>query len=243
MENIDFDKAYANYFGENREQKQISCLTDQAKPTSTRDRLTADGNVDNLDKLGELLRMLLNTAWGSGWGNISPETAKVDDTDEIVLPQINYDINLREVTEGRSQKPTLTDIVDEVGNDGKKTGDAYKIYRQSFDCIVEFNFIARTSKESRDLMDRFEDIIITHAGYLKEQGLSEIFFLKEVPSKYSINFKEGLPIKVAYYFVRLEKIRTIRVSQIKEIEARLYKKITSTEQPSDDIHKSITYKL
>lgn len=248
-----FQEAYERYFSEEESAPKVTVGESTIKndshslPTSaSRTRMTAKGNVDDIDKLGEILRKLLNTSWGSNWGTLSPETSKGEDAERIIVPQINYAINLREVAKGTSPKPTLTDTIDEVVN-GKKTGDSFRIYRQTFDCIVEFNFWDATSKGCRALMNRFEENITTFSGYLKEQGVSEIFFLKEVPAKYSLNYSDGMPMRCLYYFVRLERVKSVRVSIIKDMELKLKAesdpKELSTEQTSDDINKKITYRL
>lgn len=242
IENQDLEQAFKNYFGNNG--KLTPTQVEQMPEKSSRTRMTANGNVSDIDALGEILRKLLNTAWGSTWGIITPETAKGDDPEKIILPQINLAINLREIADGFNPKPQFTDTVNEVV-DGKNTGDSFRIYRQTFDCIVEFDFFDSTSKGCRSLMGKFEEILDTYTGFLKEQGVREIFFLKEVPAKYSLNYIEGIPMKCLYYFVRLERIKTVRLSTIKDIEQRLavIEKRKSTEQNSDDINKKITYQL
>lgn len=242
IDNQDLEQAFNNYFGKNNSVKTIDI--EKMPEKSSRTRMSAKGNVDNIDVLGDILRKLLNTAWGSEWGIISPETARGEDPENVILPQINLAINLREISDGFNPKPQLTDTVNEVV-DGKNTGDSFRIYRQTFDCIVEFDFFDSTSKGCRNLMNRFETLLGTYTGFLKERGVSEIFFLKEVPAKYSLNYIEGIPMKCLYYFVRFERIKTVRLSTIKEIEYRLTvsEKRESTEQNSDDINKKITYQL
>ena len=173
--NQDLEQAFKNYFGNNG--KLTPTQVEQMPEKSSRTRMTANGNVSDIDTLGEILRKLLNTAWGSTWGIITPETAKGDDPEKIILPQINLAINLREIADGFNPKPQLTDTVNEVV-DGKNTGDSFRIYRQTFDCIVEFDFFDSTSKGCRSLMGKFEEILDTYTGFLKEQGVKEIFFLK-----------------------------------------------------------------
>ena len=145
MFNNDYElqNAYDEYFGK-KEPVVEKVVEPTVKKPSTLSRLTANGNIDDLDKLGEILRKLLNAAWGSDWGTLSPDTSMGDNAEEIIIPQINYGINLREVTEGTNPKPTLMDTIDEIV-DGVKTGDSFRIYRQSFDCIVEINFWDSTS--------------------------------------------------------------------------------------------------
>lgn len=228
MFNEDYGKAYAQYFNVPKTNDIVNTLItdkeDLSKPLGTRKRLTANGNVDDVDKLGDILRKLLNVAWGSNWGTISPDSSSGNNPEEIVLPQINYSTNLREISKGTSPKPTLTDTISEEVN-GVKTGDSYRVYRQQFDCIIEFDFLCQTSQDCRSLMNNFEELIITYSGYLKEQGLSEIFFLKEVPAKYSLNFNEKIPMKCCYYYVKLERNRQIKISKINEIEMKLRNEI------------------
>lgn len=243
MNNKFMDEAFNNYFygaGATKPQNN-PVINEEAPEKSSRPRLTANGNIDCLDELGEVLRILLNTAWGSGWGTISSETSRGDDVEAITTPFIRYSMNLREVSEGTSPKPHLYDTVNEVV-DGKNTGDAFRIYRQSFDCIVEFDFMAGTSKSTRQLMGDFEELILTYTGFLKERGISEIFFLKEVPCEYSLAYAEGIPMKSLYYFVRFERIKQVRLSTIQQVEQRLALS-KNPDQNSGEKNKSITYKL
>lgn len=247
MNNNMIDNAYNKYFG-NKCSNNISPSNAKEKfksnpETQTNKRTTADGSIDNIDSFGEILRKLLNAAWGNNWGILSPETSNGEDPEKIILPQINYAVNLREIADGFSPKPQCTDVIKEVVN-GQPTGDCFKIFRQTYDCIVEIDFFDTTSKSCRELMAKFEELINTYTGYLKREGLKEIFFLKEVPAKYSLNYIDGIPMKSLYYFIRIEKAKSMRLSVMNKIEQRLsaltYK---STETKSDDINKKITYKL
>lgn len=255
--NDNLDTAYEAYFRKagttdsdviNDKTKLINAMPEK----SSRTRMTAKGNISNIDAFGDTLRKLLNAAWGSSWGLLAPDTAKGENADVVKTPQINYGVNLREITPNTNLKATLTDTINEVTN-GKNTGDSIQVYRKFFDCIIEFNFWDSTSKDCRNLMERFEDLIDIYSGFLKEEGISEIYFLKEVPPSYSLNYVEGTPMKCIYFFVRLERIRTMRLSTLKEIEYKLSlnKDMKSTDgfyvdvepKKSDDISQKITYKL
>ena len=247
MDTKTLDQAFNNYFGikDATIQHNQQVINEQIPEHSSRPRVTAYGNVDNLDQLGEILRRLLNAAWGSNWGIIVPDTYKGEEAEQIQLPQINYSMNLREISDGTNPKPQLMDTINEVVN-GKNTGDAFQIYRQTFDCIVEFDFFDNTSQACRSLMSKFESLLATHTGYLKQEGVREIFFLKEVPAKYSLNYVEGVPMKCLYFFIRLERNKSVRVSTIRQIEQRLIAQSAtgeSTEQNSDDNIQKITYNL
>jgi hypothetical protein len=76
-------------------------------------------------------------------------------------------------------------------------------------------------------MNRFEKLMGAFAGYLKQQGVSEIFFLKEIPAKLSVKYVEGTYMKCLMFYVRLERIQTIRYSVLQKLDVAINTK-TST---------------
>lgn len=180
--------------------------------------LMADGNIDGVEQLCGLLKKILNAAWGSGWGEISPDIKKGENSSNIILPQITVDVNNREVADKMPLKPVLINTVKEKVN-GEYTGDSLLIYRQWFDCVLEFDFYARTSKEARELQYKFESLLAIYTGYLKRQGVSEIIFLEETSARKSLNFTEQTPMKCLMYWVRFERITPIRQTLINKINA------------------------
>ena len=194
-------------------------------------RHVADDNIDDIEQVAEILKKLCNAAWGAGWGELSPDLKKGEDSSEIILPQITIDTNIRDVAENMGGiKPKLVDIVNEVDANGVETGDAFLIYRQWFDCNVEFNFYGRTNKEARQLQKKFESLITVYTGYLKRQGISEIFFEREVSPKSSLNYDESTPMRCIYYYIRLESITPIRQSLINSINAEIGASKLSTDK-------------
>ena len=120
-------------------------------------RHVADDNIDDLEQLAEILKRLCNAAWGNGWGELSPDLKKGENSSEIIVPQIVLDINTRDIAEGiGGLKPTLVDIIKETDENGQETGDAFLIYRQWFDTNIEFNIYGRTNREARQLQKKFE---------------------------------------------------------------------------------------
>lgn len=147
-------------------------------------RHVADDNIDDLEQLAEILKRLCNAAWGNGWGELSPDLKKGENSSEIIVPQIVLDINTRDIAEGiGGLKPTLVDIIKETDENGQETGDAFLIYRQWFDTNVEFNIYGRTNQEVRQLQKKFENLLSVYTGYLKRNGISEMFFEREVSPK------------------------------------------------------------
>jgi hypothetical protein len=185
-------------------------------------RHVADDNIDDIEQLADILKRLCNAAWGEGWGELSPDLKKGEDSSDITLPQITLEINTKDITEGMGGlKPTLVDVVKELDEAGNETGDAFLVYRQWFDSIVEFNIYGRNSKDARQLQKRFENLLSVYTGYLKRQGISEILYEREVSPKFSLNYDESVPMRSIYYYIRFESITPIRQSLINSINAEI----------------------
>lgn len=247
MDNM--EKAFANYFGTTVKNDVSKIIAEKNDTTYTYNEnqinpreniennyfslgelsLMADDNIDGIEQLCDILKKLLNAAWGSNWGEISPGLKKGEDSSKIVTPQITVDINNRDIAEKMPLKPVLINTVKEKVN-GQYTGDSLLIYRQWFDCVVEFDFYGRTAKETRQLQYKFESLLAIYTGYLKRQGVSEILFLKEVSSRNSLNFTEQVPMKCLMYWVRFERITPIRQSLINRINADIGVKAISEEK-------------
>jgi hypothetical protein len=139
-----------------------------------------------------------------------------------VLPQITLEINTKDITEGMGGlKPTLVDVIKELDEAGNETGDAFLVYRQWFDSVVEFNIYGNNSKEARQLQKKFENLLTIYAGYLKRQGISEILYEREVSPKFSLNYDESVPMRSIYYYIRFESITPIRQSLINSINLEI----------------------
>lgn len=199
--------------------------------------LTADDNVDSLEQLCNIIKPLLNAAWGTGWGEFSPDLKRGENSDSITTPQITADINERDCADKMPLKPVLTNTVKEIVN-GVETGDSLLIYRQWFDCNVEFDFYGRTSKEVRDLQNRFETLIQVYAGYLKRHGVSEILFLREMSARNSLNFTEQTPMRCLIFYVRFERITPIRRSLINKINTSIGVKEITNESINTTIERN-----
>ena len=191
----------------------------------------ADGNISNIEDLANVIKQLCNAAWGDDWGELSLDIKTGEDSADITLPQILVDTNTRDIAEGFGPlKPVLMDVQKEVDENGNETGDAFLIYRQWFDANIEFDIFARNSRECRELSKKFEELLLVYSGYIKRKGLSEIFFLREISSKSSLNFSENIPMRCILYYVRFESIIPIRINTINTINTKIgANQIISTE--------------
>lgn len=199
----------------------------------------ADGNISNIEDLINIIKQLCNAAWGNDWGEMSLDIKKGEDSSKIKLPQIIADINTRDISEGLSNlKPLLTEVQKEIDENGNETGDAFLIYRQWFDANIEFDIYGNNPKECRELCQKFEELITIYSGYLKRKGLSEIFFLREISPKSSLNFSENIPMRCILYYVRFENITPVRVSVINSINTQIGANRIDTKKVRSLIEKS-----
>ena len=202
-------------------------------------------DVDPLEHLCQALQRLTNAAWGPSWGLMTLEMPTGTNPDELTLPCITIDMNSREVQEKKSPKATMIGDYEEQIN-GVTTGDRLHVFRQWYDCVIEFNFFGRNQLECRRLMYRFEQLMIHSAGLLKREGISEVYFLKEIPPRQSFNYVSDLSMKSLMYYYRFETDYVVRTSTIKQIMLDFEKDekegFTSViAQESDDF--GITYDL
>ena len=206
----------------------------------------ADSDTDPLEHLCRALQLLTNVAWGPSWGIMTLETPTGNNPDELTLPCIVIDMNNREVQEKKSPKATLIRTVKESIN-GVETGDHLQVYRQWYDCVIEFNFYGRNALEARKLMHRFETLMIASNGLLKREGISEVFFLKEVTPKQSLNYVSNLSMKCAMYYYRFEVDYVVRTSTIKRIMLEMEQNELGTAEIAKDSdvynHPHISYNL
>lgn len=184
-------------------------------------RSYTDGNISTIDELADVIKKLCNAAWGSDWGEFSPDIKYGENSDEIILPQITIDINTRDITENTSLKPSLVDYLKEKDDNGNETGDVFLVYRQLYDCNIEFNIYGRNSQEAREYTKKLETLLNVYAGYLKRQGVSEILFEREVSPKTSLNYTENKNMRSIFYYIRLEEITLVRQSLINSINTQL----------------------
>ena len=92
------------------------------------------------------------------------------------------------------------------------------IYGQKFDCIVQFNVFASENRVANKVMETFEELIISYAGYFKEQGVRELYFKEQITDTDYNNFRETLSVRNLRYYVQIEKLMVIfnrRISDVK----------------------------
>lgn len=229
-----YDLHFNQYFGnQNVRSPDIEEKKEEAKKSEVdmgSVRQMADGNIDDIEQLASILKKLCNAAWGTDWGELSPDLKKGEDVNSLLLPQITMEINEKDIAAGYSLKPTLFDTIIERDASGKKTGEIFFLYRQWFDCNIEFNIYGQSSVEARKLKNNFQKLLAVYSGYLKRHGISEMLFEKEVHSKMSLNYNSKAAMIPIYYYVKFEEITVVKKSVLDKIDISLGIKSVDAEK-------------
>ena len=147
-----------------------------------------------------------------------PDEGKVMSLDAMQnfdKPVITYSVVQRET---KSEiKPRLRELIEEAdGNNGEKR--VAEVWGQKFKCLIQFNVFASVYKEAEQVMEKFEETIIQHAGFLKRNGVAEIFFNRHLTDSHFDTMRETLSIRNLEYYVEIEKLTVMFKEKINQIE-------------------------
>lgn len=92
------------------------------------------------------------------------------------------------------------------------------VFGQTFDCIVQFNIFASENRTANKVMETFEELIISYAGYFKEQGVRDLYFKEQITDTDYNNFRETLSVRNLRYYVQIEKLMVIFNRRISGVE-------------------------
>lgn len=233
-----YEQAYESYFNtsvvksdsfvatqqhrapQTQEHRQIKRVNGIAEPMPDAESIheMADVEEDSLEFIQKTLNRLITAAWGTSWGTITLTAPTGLDPDELSLPCIVVDMNSRQIGDKTAPKPRKLGVTVPEKINGKETGDYFEIYRMTYDCVLEFDFVGRNMMEARKLMNRFEKLMNSSSGVLKGSGISEIFFLEEVSPTLSVNYTRGAAMRVLMYYYRFEQDYVVRTSSLKRIQ-------------------------
>ena len=97
-------------------------------------------------------------------------------------------------------------------------GQTGEIYGQKFKCHLQFNIFASEYSVAEQVMERFEDMMITYAGYFKRNGVAEVLFDQQFTDKNFESMRQTLSIRNLCYYVEIERLTVIMRENIKDIE-------------------------
>jgi len=159
-----------------------------------------------------------------------PDEGKImtlDAMQHFDVPLITYEVIERETK--KELKPRMREEVVEldVESNEERIGE---VWGQKFKCLVQFNIFASVYKDAEQVMEKFEETIIKHAGFLKRNGVAEIFFDKHLTDSHFDTMRETLSIRNLRYYVEIEKLTVMFKEKINQIEIIAQKKKDEEEK-------------
>jgi hypothetical protein len=174
----------------------------------------ASGTVDGLDQFTTIIKTIIDKAWGATWGTFTNEWPVGNDPTTLPLPQITYELFHRVPSKSmKSIKPRLMETIP----DPDVPNGTIDVYRQWFDCLVDFGIWHKTNMEAEALKQKFEDFMLAYSGYFKQQGVSELLFVAEMQPSVSTKWRQDIPHRALRYLVRIERVTPVRSTTISEL--------------------------
>lgn len=145
-----------------------------------------------------------------------------EDKTPVVTPEINIDhpyitYKIIERVPKQEIKPRVREHIEEKSHD-KDEARFGQVYGQKFSSIIQFDIFASVYATAEEVMERFEELLFIYAGYLKKNGVSEIYFKQQhTDSSYDI-YRQQISIRSIRYYVETEKVIVVFRDKIQEIE-------------------------
>jgi hypothetical protein len=138
---------------------------------------------------------------------------KEDPLEPINHPMVTFKVLDRVHTEKAAYKPRYMEEI--TGDDGRPG----IIYNERFTNMVQFNIIAPEYRIAWNVMERFEDLMISYAETIRGNGIVEYFFLKQYRDSYYDSFRNTFTVLSLVYRVDTETLRVIFKENINDIIA------------------------
>lgn len=126
-------------------------------------------NIDDVDHLVDLIRMLLQKAWGDDSPTLVDEYPTNEEQTRMPLPIIIYDYYDRVHSDNTKKMPQLMKTVN-------IDGENYELLSEWFDCKLQFDILSGTPKDGKILTKRFEIFLKTYIPYFKYIGITNMIF-------------------------------------------------------------------
>jgi hypothetical protein len=200
----------------NREAFFYNGVVDEEKSYNTNNLQKAKGTASLLDFVDMVALIVESTMDDLNVTFMTDERAylfKEDIIEPINHPIITFKVLDRVHTEGTAYKPRHMEEI--VGDDGRPG----IIYNERFTCKVQFNIIAPEYRIAWNVMERFEDLMISYAETIRGNGIIEYFLYKQYKDDFYDSFRNTFTVLSLVYRVDTETLRVIFKENINDIIA------------------------
>lgn len=191
----------------------------------------------NFDEFTDLMHSLLKSAWGRDWGTFCEAFPNGREPKDVQLPAITYTLARKVPAAFGASKEIKPRFRQDVRPPKTVDGEAeiVSIYSQTFDCWVSFDVWSENNTKAAEIADRFEDFMMTYAGWFMSQGVGQILFEEMTTDNETERWRENLVCRKFVYRVRLEKHLEVPQHVIKEVIGN----VSVSKRLSDDQDQSI----
>lgn len=188
-----------------------------------------DRTSSPLESFFKTIDKTISIAWGNKWGTFTKAYPSETESKSIKTPIITY----RTKKKSPSQMGQVKEIKPRIRHQFTvpETGEAYQIWGQRFDCIVEFGVWADNDSKAEEYAEFFEDFMITYCGLFKEGGIVEILHLETVDEMHPHSWRVDFSSRHVIYHVIIDKKVPVSLATIEEVKIKL--KILKEDQPSE----------
>lgn len=138
----------------------------------------------------------------------------LDQNKTINHPYITYKV-MNRAPKGELKPRERQSVIENIDSEEKRVG---AIWGQKFECLVQFNVFASEYSLAEQVMERFEEMMLTYTGFFKKNGVGELLFKRQYTDESYTAFRQTLSIRNLQYYVEIEKLNVIFKETIKHIE-------------------------
>lgn len=174
---------------------------------------------DFIEMVNRLISKIINKKFKNKFKvEFSPDEGsktKVSATESLTEPHIQFSIISR-IPQPNSIKPRPREEFTEKNPDGTD-GRKGIIYSQIFDYIIQFDILASDYSTANAVMNYFEDAMFNYTSYFKENGVSELLFLKQYTDANLDVYRNTVSVRSLQYRVSIEKNRLVYDTELVEL--------------------------
>lgn len=206
LENLLKEKEFISSYEAN---KPVKC-----EPGTAKKMLRADKSASLADFI-EMVGLIVEHALEDVKVDFMPDENQKNFIDPDVAfnrPVITYKIIHRKPK--NELKPMPREEVIENCDGQDRVGMVYGI---RYDCQVQFNIFASEYKLANKVMDKFEELMLSYAGYIKQNGVVDFFFTDQYTDSEYNTFRETMSVRNLEYYVEIEKLVVIFNEKVKDV--------------------------
>jgi hypothetical protein len=114
-------------------------------------------------------------------------------------------------------KPKVRQDINERNPDGSIARQG-TIFAQIMDCEIQFNIVASDYSTANRVMNAFEGAMLNCTGYFKQNGVSELLFVKQYTDSNLDIYRQKMSVRSLVYHVVIENIHLAFDTTIAEID-------------------------